>query len=67
MKLKRKREIQMTIEKIPRNAKEVLDSLMEDQRAAARNPQHPINDRLRNSLKAQQERLDKNKKPQSKD
>lgn len=57
----------MTNEKIPKNEREVLDSLMEDQKAAARNPQHPINDRLRNSLKAQQERLDKNKKPQSED
>ena len=57
----------MTNEKIPKNEREVLDYLMEDQRAAARNPQHPINDRLRNSLKAQQERLDKNKNPQSKD
>jgi len=57
----------MTNEKIPKNEREVLDYLMEDQRAAARNPQHPINDRLRNSLKAQQERLDKNKKPQSED
>ena len=57
----------MTNEKIPKNEREVLDSLMEDQKAAARNPQHPINDRLRNSLKAQQERLDKNKTPQSED
>ena len=57
MKLKRKREIQMTNEKIPRNPKEVLDSLMEDQRAGAKDQNHPIHDRLKATLKAQTERL----------
>jgi DNA-binding Lrp family transcriptional regulator len=46
---------------------QILQELFEDQRAGARDPNHPIHDRLKASLKAQQERLDKNKKPQSKD
>lgn len=46
---------------------DVLKSLIEDQRAGAKDPNHPIHDRLKASLKAQQGRLDKNKKPQSKD
>ena len=46
---------------------QILQELFEDQRAGARDQNHPIHDRLKASLKAQQERLYKNKNPQSKD
>ena len=46
---------------------QILQELFEDQRAGARDQNHPIHDRLKASLKAQQARLDKNKNPQSKD
>ena len=36
---------------------DVLKSLMSDQRAGAKDPNHPIHDRLKASLKAEAERL----------
>ena len=36
---------------------EMLKTLSSEQRAAARNPNHPINDRLRKSLKEDDEQL----------
>jgi len=36
---------------------DVLKSLIEDQRAGAKDPNHPIHDRLKASLKAKAERL----------
>ncbi|WP_436899566.1 hypothetical protein [Acinetobacter gyllenbergii] len=44
------------------SGKQILEELFNDQRAAAQNPQHPINDRLRASLKAEAEKLEKIKK-----
>lgn len=41
------------------SGREILEGLFEDQRAAARNPQHPVNDQLRAYLKAQADRLQK--------
>ena len=55
----------MTNEKTTKTSSEILESLFTDQRATANNPQHSINERLRTSLKAEQEKLDKIKKPQS--
>ena len=46
---------------------QILQELFEDQRAGARDQNHPIHDLIKASLTAQQERLDKNKNPQSKD
>jgi DNA-binding Lrp family transcriptional regulator len=39
------------------NQFDVLKSLIEDQRAGAKDPNHPIHDRLKASLKAKAERL----------
>ena len=44
---------------------QILQELFEDQRAGARDQNHPIHDLIKASLTAQQERLDKNKNPQS--
>lgn len=41
------------------SGKEILEGLFDDQRAAARNPQHPVNDQLRAALKAKAEKLQK--------
>jgi hypothetical protein len=44
---------------------EVLQDLMEEQRQAARDPFHPINDRLRKSLQDQRKQLEILKKSNS--
>ena len=41
------------------SGKEILECLFDDQRAAALNPQHPVNDQLRAALKAKAEKLQK--------